>query len=164
MLLNILFGTIKRSLGYTYFLRKGLPSVNTEATLICLAYNFKRLKNIDSVKNIIHKMKEFFLHFCYYSLFFLSNLKKHKFFLKIYAFLLFIYIFYVIVGQSLYSCNGFSVCFHVFSSSSFLFNRYIYSIIKKLQIAIFFCNIYVFSAYLQRKHLIFLPFDCIIYM
>ncbi|NLJ79935.1 MAG: hypothetical protein GX335_02805 [Firmicutes bacterium] len=36
------FGTIKRHLGYTFFLRRRLESVKTEASLICLAYNFKR--------------------------------------------------------------------------------------------------------------------------
>lgn len=57
------FGTIKRSLGYTYFLRKGLESVNVEAALICLAYNFKRLKNISKIPDIIQKMEEFFSSF-----------------------------------------------------------------------------------------------------
>ncbi len=36
------FGTIKRHFGYTYFLTRGLESVNTVVSLICLAYNFKR--------------------------------------------------------------------------------------------------------------------------
>lgn len=57
------FGTIKRSLGYTYFLRRGLESVRTEATLICLAYDFKRLGNIAKIPDIMVKMKEYFLHF-----------------------------------------------------------------------------------------------------
>ncbi len=54
------FGTIKRSLGYTYFLRKGLESVNVEASLICLAYDFKRLINISNIHDIQKKLKEFF--------------------------------------------------------------------------------------------------------
>ena len=40
------FGTLKRSLGYTYFLVKGLEKVTAEFNLMCLAYNFKRVVNI----------------------------------------------------------------------------------------------------------------------
>ena len=57
------FGTIKRSLGYTYFLRRGLKAVRTEAALICLAYDIKRLANISKVKDIIKKLEDFFLRF-----------------------------------------------------------------------------------------------------
>jgi len=65
------FGTIKRSLGYTYFLRRGLKAVRTEAALICLAYNIKRLANITKVKEIIQKVEEFFLRLYYFLLIFL---------------------------------------------------------------------------------------------
>lgn len=65
------FGTIKRSLGYTYFLRRGLKAVRTEAALICIAYDIKRLANISKVEEIITKMDEFFLCFCcFFSSFF----------------------------------------------------------------------------------------------
>ncbi|WP_077706730.1 IS1182 family transposase [Virgibacillus dokdonensis] len=47
------FGTIKRSLGYTFFLGKGLDSVNAEAALIGVAYNFKRLTKIKKVSEIV---------------------------------------------------------------------------------------------------------------
>ncbi|CAH1199321.1 IS1182 family transposase ISPa90 [Paenibacillus plantiphilus] len=47
------FGTIKRHLGYTYFLTRGLASVSTETNLICLAYNLKRLIKIKGVKELI---------------------------------------------------------------------------------------------------------------
>ena len=60
------FGTIKRSLGYTYFLRRGLKAVRTEAALICLAYDIKRLANIAKVKEIIQKVEEFFLRLYYF--------------------------------------------------------------------------------------------------
>ena len=40
------FGTLKHSLGYTYFLVKGLEKVRVEFNLMCLAYNFKRAVNI----------------------------------------------------------------------------------------------------------------------
>lgn len=47
------FGTIKRSFGYTYFLGKGLNSVNAEAALIGVAYNFKRLTKIKKISEIV---------------------------------------------------------------------------------------------------------------
>ncbi|WP_462420596.1 IS1182 family transposase [Salinicoccus sp. Marseille-QA3877] len=47
------FGTIKRSFGYTYFLGKGLDSVNVEAALIGVAYNFKRITKIKKVSEIV---------------------------------------------------------------------------------------------------------------
>lgn len=47
------FGTIKRHFGYTYFLTRGLDSVNTEVGFICLAYNLKRLINIIGVKKLL---------------------------------------------------------------------------------------------------------------
>jgi hypothetical protein len=51
------FGTIKRHFGYTYFLTRGLESVNTEVSFICLAYNFKRLINIIGVNELIRKIR-----------------------------------------------------------------------------------------------------------
>lgn len=47
------FGTIKRNFGYTYFLCKGLDSVNAEAALIGVAYNLKRLTKIKKVTEIV---------------------------------------------------------------------------------------------------------------
>jgi transposase len=40
------FGTIKRALGFTYFLTRGRENVRTETLLHFLAYNMKRLVNI----------------------------------------------------------------------------------------------------------------------
>jgi len=40
------FGTIKRALGYTYFLVKGLDMVRAEWSLITLSYNLKRVLNL----------------------------------------------------------------------------------------------------------------------
>jgi|TARA_Y100000310_G_scaffold328120_1_gene395698 transposase len=40
------FGTLKRSLGYTYFLLKGLEKVTAEFNLMCFTYNLKRVFNI----------------------------------------------------------------------------------------------------------------------
>ena len=80
------FGTIKRSLGYTYFLRKGLESVKVEATLISLAYDFKRLATISKVPDILKKMREFFSSFYHFLLYFLCSKQKTHKFLKIYEF------------------------------------------------------------------------------
>lgn len=51
------FGTIKRSWGFTYFLTRGLESVNIETGLACLAYNLKRVINILGVKEIVQKLQ-----------------------------------------------------------------------------------------------------------
>lgn len=40
------FGTIKRSMGFSYFLLKGLRKVAGEFALMCLGYNIKRAKNL----------------------------------------------------------------------------------------------------------------------
>ena len=47
------FGTIKRSLGYDYFLCRGMRNVTTEVNLTVLAYNLKRVCNLVGVKNLI---------------------------------------------------------------------------------------------------------------
>ncbi|OMF18895.1 hypothetical protein BK127_06945, partial [Paenibacillus sp. FSL H7-0331] len=52
------FGTIKRHWGYTYFLTRGLESVGTETSLICLAYNFKRVIKIIGVKELIRLLRD----------------------------------------------------------------------------------------------------------
>lgn len=52
------FGTIKRTMGYTYFLRKGLTSVNAEAASIFIAYNLKRVINILTVPVLIKKFSQ----------------------------------------------------------------------------------------------------------
>ena len=40
------FGTIKRAMGFTYFLLRGLRKVTGEFALMCLGYNIKRAKNL----------------------------------------------------------------------------------------------------------------------
>ena len=47
------FGTIKRWMGYTYFLVKGLEKVRTEWSLITLAYNLKRVLNLVSWEKLM---------------------------------------------------------------------------------------------------------------
>ena len=40
------FGTIKRAMGFSYFLLKGLRKVTGEFALMCLDYNKKRARNL----------------------------------------------------------------------------------------------------------------------
>ncbi len=40
------FGTIKRAMGFTFFLLKGMGKVTGEFALMCLGYNIKRAKNL----------------------------------------------------------------------------------------------------------------------
>jgi transposase len=47
------FGTIKRSLGYDYFLCRGMGNVATEVNLTVLAYNLKRACNLVGVSHLI---------------------------------------------------------------------------------------------------------------
>jgi transposase len=47
------FGTLKRFLGYTHFLLKGLVKVRAEWSLMTLAYNFKRLLKLVSFEQLM---------------------------------------------------------------------------------------------------------------
>jgi transposase len=47
------FGTLKRCLGYTHFLLKGLVKVRAEWSLMTLAYNFKRLLKLVSFEKLM---------------------------------------------------------------------------------------------------------------
>ncbi|MBN2856777.1 MAG: IS1182 family transposase [Candidatus Delongbacteria bacterium] len=47
------FGTIKRTLGYTYFQVKGIEKVQGEFSFICFIYNLKRVLNIIGIKEMI---------------------------------------------------------------------------------------------------------------
>jgi hypothetical protein len=47
------FGTIKRSLGFTYFMQRGIEKVKAEFSFICFIYNLKRVLNILLVKDLI---------------------------------------------------------------------------------------------------------------
>lgn len=51
------FGTIKRNLGYTYFLLKGLEKVKAEFSFICFIYNFKRVIKILGVDGFLKEIK-----------------------------------------------------------------------------------------------------------
>ena len=51
------FGTIKRNLGYDYFLLKGFEKVRSEFSFICFIYNFKRVLNILGYKQFMELIK-----------------------------------------------------------------------------------------------------------
>ena len=52
------FGTIKRSLGYTYFLMRGHEKVETETYMHFFAYNLKRVINILGITPLLDALKE----------------------------------------------------------------------------------------------------------
>jgi len=49
------FGTVKRQWGFNYFLTRGLHSVKTEASLMFLAYNIRRVMNILGIQGMKEK-------------------------------------------------------------------------------------------------------------
>lgn len=49
------FGTIKRTLGYSFFLRRQMDNVDAEASSMFIAYNFKRLLSMFSTQELIKK-------------------------------------------------------------------------------------------------------------
>lgn len=51
------FGTIKRQLGYTFFLRKGTENVDAECASMIIAYNFKRLFGMFAVPELKKKFE-----------------------------------------------------------------------------------------------------------
>lgn len=52
------FGTIKRSLGYSFFLRCRQENVDAEAASMFIAYNFKRLLSMFSTEELVTKFEE----------------------------------------------------------------------------------------------------------
>ena len=52
------FGTIKRALGYNFFLRRQIDNVDAEAASMFIAYNFKRLLSMFSTLELIKKFEE----------------------------------------------------------------------------------------------------------
>lgn len=47
------FGIIKSAMGFRQFLLRGCSKVSTEWTLVCLAYNLRRLHTLDLAKNLM---------------------------------------------------------------------------------------------------------------
>ena len=52
------FGTIKRAMGASYFLLKGIRKVAGEFALFCLGYNFERAKNLLGFRKMMELMAE----------------------------------------------------------------------------------------------------------
>ena len=52
------FGTIKRAMGATYFLLKGMRKVAGEFVLFCLGYNLERDKNILGFYKMMELMEQ----------------------------------------------------------------------------------------------------------
>ena len=50
------FGTIKRAMGHSYFLMRGLNKVGAEMSLTILSYNIKRVINLIGVKKMIEAL------------------------------------------------------------------------------------------------------------
>ena len=50
------FGTIKRSLGFTYFMQTGIEKVKAEYSFISFIYNFKRVIKIVGVGKLIEAL------------------------------------------------------------------------------------------------------------
>lgn len=50
------FGTIKRAMGFGYFLLKDLRKVTGEFALMCLGYNIKRAKNLLGFEKMMELM------------------------------------------------------------------------------------------------------------
>lgn len=61
------FGTIKRALGYTYFLTRGNASVRVESFMHFLIYNLKRVI-IECLKPLVLQLFYLFLHKIFYRL------------------------------------------------------------------------------------------------
>ena len=51
------FGTIKRSLGYSFFHRRRQENVDAEAASMFFAYNFKRLLSMFSTEELVTKFE-----------------------------------------------------------------------------------------------------------
>lgn len=51
------FGTVKRTLGYSFFLRKQIDNVDAEASSMFIAYNIKRLLSMFSTQELIKKFE-----------------------------------------------------------------------------------------------------------
>ena len=57
LIIEHIFGTVKRSWGYTYTLLKGIKKVNTEMSIIFTVYNIRRAMSILGVKELISKLE-----------------------------------------------------------------------------------------------------------
>lgn len=53
------FGTIKRTMGYTHFLLRGIEKVRGEAVMHCLMYNLKRVLKILGTDKLAAAIRKF---------------------------------------------------------------------------------------------------------
>ncbi|MPN43718.1 hypothetical protein SDC9_191278 [bioreactor metagenome] len=53
------FGTIKRTMGYTHFLLRGIEKVRGEAVMHCLMYNLKRVLKILGMDKLMAAIRKF---------------------------------------------------------------------------------------------------------
>lgn len=51
------FGTVKRTLGYSFFLRRQMENVDSEAASMFIAYNFKRLLSMFSTQELMNRFR-----------------------------------------------------------------------------------------------------------
>lgn len=58
MIVEHLFGTVKRALGYTYFLLRGHEKVKCESYMHFFIYNFKRVINIVGIAPLVATIKK----------------------------------------------------------------------------------------------------------
>ena len=73
------FGTIKRAMGATYFMLKGLRKVGGEFALVCLGYNMERAKNLLGFQKMMELMKTVIASFfrtVYFIRFSMSQMKE----------------------------------------------------------------------------------------
>lgn len=68
------FGTVKRNLGYTYFLTRGNESVRAESFMHFLAYNLKRVIKIVGVKALVEAINSYAINI--FSFFYKFNFGK----------------------------------------------------------------------------------------
>jgi hypothetical protein len=57
LIIEHVFGTVKRGWGYTYTLLKGIKKVNTEMSIIFTVYNIRRAMSILGVEELISRLK-----------------------------------------------------------------------------------------------------------
>ena len=62
MIVEHVFGTIKRALGYTYFLTRGNESVRAESFMHFFTYNLKRVIKIIGVKGLIEALNSYYFN------------------------------------------------------------------------------------------------------
>lgn len=81
------FGTIKRALGYTYFLQRGHENVKAESVMHFLVYNLKRVLKILGTDKFIEEMRRNIQEKCLFNTAFLQFLVNIGNYSKINAFI-----------------------------------------------------------------------------